>query len=253
MAIIVCPKCGKKVTDRMEKCPHCHAILIEQTEQPTISKETIKASAKDSIVGVAVATFLTIALVLIWSVFATVLAGNFLGRAGAMAVSAARNVFCSKNLIVLLFGAVLFCTLSVFFNKKSATQFVIGIIITVLFCMIGFSIQSSAVMKGGIPGDIFAFTKTLSLGFGFTFPMILSSLSISSYNRTLKKALIMQGILAVVFVILSVIFGILMIAVFMMGTQGLSIANLISAIVVFGVALFSNKGFQQLITAKKLA
>ena len=38
MAIIVCPNCGKKVTDRMEKCPHCHAILIEQTEQPIILK-----------------------------------------------------------------------------------------------------------------------------------------------------------------------------------------------------------------------
>lgn len=253
MAIIVCPNCGKKVTDRMENCPHCHAVLIERTEQPTITNETITASVKDSIVGVAIATVLTIALVLIWSVVATIMAGNFMGNSVAIAVSSARSVFFSKNLITLFFGAVLFCILSVFFNKKSAAQFVIGIIITVLFCIIGFSIQYSAVMKGGISADIFVFTKTLSLGFGFAFPMLLGSLSISSYNRPLKKALIMQGVLAAVFIILSVILDVLMLAVLCMGTQGLSFANLIAAITVFGAALFANKGFQHLITPKKLA
>lgn len=253
MAIIVCPNCGKKVTDRMENCPHCHAVLIEQTEQTTITKETIKASAKDSIVGVAIATILTIALVLIWSVVATIMAGKFMGNSGAIAVSSARSVFFSENLIILIVGAVLFCVLSVLFNKKSGTQFVIGIIITILFCMIGFGIQNKEIMNGNVPPECLMYAKSLSLGFGFAFPMILGSLSIASYNRTLKKALIMQGVLSVGFIVLSVILDVLVIAVFRMGTQGLSIANLIGAIAVFGFALFSNKDFQHLITPKKLA
>ena len=252
MAIIVCPNCGKKVTDRMEKCPHCHVVLIEQVEKPIITKETIKASAKDSIVGVASATVLTIALVLIWSVVATIMAGYFMGNNSSMAVSSARSVFFSENLIILIVGAVLFCILSVFFNKKSSTQFVIGVIITVLFCMIGFGIQNSEIMKSNIPEDIVMYAKSLSLGFGFAFPMVLGSLSIVSYNRTRKKALIMQGGVAVVFIILSVILDILMLVVLRMGTQGLSIANLITAIAVFGFALFANKGFRQLITPKNL-
>ena len=253
MAIIVCPNCGKKVTDRMAKCPHCHAVLIEQVEQPIITKETIKASAKDSIAGVAIATVITVALVLVWSVIATILAGNFMGNVGAMAVGGAKDVFLSENLIILIVGAVLFCVLSVLFNKKSGTQFVIGIIITLLFCMIGFGVQNKEIMNGNVPPESLKFAKTLSLGFGFAFPMVLGGLSITSYNRTLKKALLMQGILAAIFIVLSVVLDILLIAVFEMGTHGLSIANLISAIAVFGVALFSNKEFQQLITPKKLA
>ena len=131
MAIIVCPNCGKKVTDRMEICPHCHAVLIEQTEQPNITKEAIMASAKDSIVGVAIATVLTIVLVLIWSVIATIMAGYFMGNEAAIAVGSARGVFLSENLTILIVGAVLYCVLSALFNKKSGTQFVIGIIILV--------------------------------------------------------------------------------------------------------------------------
>ena len=253
MAIIVCPNCGKKVTDRMENCPHCHAVLIEQAEQPTITKEAIKASAKDSIVGVAIATVLTIALILIWSVIATIMAGKFMGIDAAIAVSSARGVFLSENLIILIVGAVLFCVLSILFNKKSGTQFVIGIIITLLFCMIGFGIQNKEIMNGNVPPQCVMYAKSLSLGFGFAFPMILGSLSIASYNRSMKKALIMQAVLSAIFIVLSVIVDLLMLVVLRMGTQGLSIANLICAIVVFGAALFSNKDFQQLITPKKLA
>ena len=253
MAIIVCPHCGKKVTDRMEKCPHCHAVLIEQVEQPMITKETIKASAKGSIAGVAIATVLTIALVLIWSVLATIMAGKFMGNHAAIAVAGAKRVFLSENLIILIIGAVLFCVLSVLFNKKSGTQFFIGIIITILFCMIGFGIQNKEIMNDNVPPECVMFAKSLSLGFGFAFPMILGSLSIASYNRALKKAWMMQGVLSAIFIVLSVVLDLLMLVVLRMGTQGLSIANLICAIVVFGAALFSNKDFQQLITPKKLA
>lgn len=253
MAIIVCPNCGKKVTDRMEICPHCHAVLIEQTEQPNITKEAIMASAKDSIVGVAIATVLTIVLVLIWSVIATIMAGYFMGNEAAIAVGSARGVFLSENLTILIVGAVLYCVLSALFNKKSGTQFVIGIIITILFCMIGFGIQNKEIMNSNVPPQCVMYAKSLSLGFGFAFPMILGSLSIASYNRTLKKALIMQGVISVGFIVLSLVLDVLVIAGFRMGTQGLSIANLITAIVVFGFALFANKEFQHLITPKKLA
>lgn len=249
MAIIVCPNCGKKVTDRMEKCPHCNAVLIEQAEQPVITKEAIKASAKDSLIGVAIATVLTIALVLIWSVVATICAGRF-GANMAEAVGSARAVFFSENFGLLIVGAVLFCVLSVLFNKKSATQFAIGIILTLLFCMIGFGIQNSQIMKNNVPPDIVMYAKSLSLGFGFAFPMVLGSLSIASYNRTLKEGLRMQAFLAVAFLVLAVVLTVLMLVVLEMGTLGLSIGNLISAIVVFGFAVFTNKGFRQLIAPK---
>jgi hypothetical protein len=119
--------------------------------------------------------------------------------------------------------------------------------------MIGFGVQNKEIMNGNVPPESLMYAKSLSLGFGFAFPMVLGGLSIASYNRTLKKALIMQGGLSVGFIVLSVVLDLLVIVVFRMGTQGLSIANLISAIAVFGFALFSNKEFQHLITPKKLA
>lgn len=253
MAIILCPNCGKKVTDRMEKCPHCHAVLIEQIEQPTITKAEIKASAKDSVLGVAIAAALTIAVVLIWSIIASICAGLFVGEEAAAAVGVARGVFFSKNLTLLIVGAVLFCVLSVFFKQKSAAQFVAGIILTVLFCMIGFAVQNTAIMNSNISELVVWSAKSLSLGFGFAFPMVLGGLSISSYDRTLKKGLILQGILAAVFIVLSVILGVLMLVVFGMGTGGFSLGNLIAAIIVFAISILTNKGFQQLITPKKLA
>lgn len=162
-------------------------------------------------------------------------------------------VFLAKNLLLLLLGAVLFCVLSAFFNKKSGVLFMSGIIITILFCMIGFGVQNSAVMKSNIPADVLPFARSLSLAFGFAFPMVLGGLAIASYERTLQRALLVQGVLAAVFLVLAVVLDLLMIVVFRMGTQGFSIANLICAVVIFALSLLTNKGFQKLITPKKLA
>ena len=119
--------------------------------------------------------------------------------------------------------------------------------------MIGFAVQNTAIMNSNISELVVWSAKSLSLGFGFAFPMVLGGLSISSYDRTLKKGLILQGILAAVFIVLSVILGVLMLVVFGMGTGGFSLGNLIAAIIVFAISILTNKGFQQLITPKKLA
>ena len=39
MAIVSCPYCGKRITDRMVKCPHCSADLVKQAEQSIVTKE----------------------------------------------------------------------------------------------------------------------------------------------------------------------------------------------------------------------
>lgn len=253
MAIIKCPTCGKQITDRMEKCPHCNTTLIEKKHEETITKESIKSSAKDSIIGVVFALVLTLAVEKIWSIIACIQAGKFIGMEVAEAVSYAESAFYSKNFVLLIVGAVLFCVLSILFKQKSATQFIGGIILTVLFCVIGFVMQSNAVMNSNVPGDVLPWAKSLSLGFGFAFPMVLGSLSISSYEKSLKKSLLMQGLLGVVFIISSVLIGTLLLVVFVMGTNGVALGNLAAAIIVLILAVLKSKGFQQVIALNKIS
>lgn len=251
MALISCPHCGKQITDRMEKCIHCGAVLIEKTVQPTVTKEEVKASAKGSFIGVAIALLLTILLVLSVSFVSTIYAGHFMGNTALAAVGCAKAIFLSKNLGLLLLGGVLFCCLPAFFNKQTSAQFAIGIVITLLYCMVGFAIQSIAIRKFNVPPDILPYIRSLSLGFGFAFPMVLGSLSIASFHRPVRKALLLQIILAVAFLILCVIFDVLMLVVFHMGCQGISFAHGLSAVAVFAASLLTSKGFQNLIAPKK--
>lgn len=253
MAIIKCPTCGKQITDRMEKCPHCNAVLIEKKHVEPITKEVIKSSAKDSIIGVVVALVLTLVVEKVWSMIACIQAGKFMGMVALEAVSYAESVFFSKNFALLIIGAVLFCVLSILFKQKSATQFIGGIILTILFCVIGFVMQSSAIMKSNVPEDVLPWAKSLSIGFGFAFPMVLGCLSISSYERTLKKSLLMQVLWGVVFIVSSVLIGTLFLVVLKFGTMGLALGNLASAIIILILAVLTNKGFQQVITPKKIS
>lgn len=174
MAIIKCPACGKQITDRMEKCPHCNTILIEKQNEEPITKESIKSSAKDSIIGVVSALVLTLVVEKVWSIITCIYAGKFMGSLALEAVSYAESVFDSKNLMLLIVDAV-------------------------LFCVIGFIVQNGAIMNSNVPPDVMMHVRYLSIGFGFAFPMVLGCLSISSYERKLKKGLLTQVILAVVF------------------------------------------------------
>ena len=168
-------------------------------------------------------------------------------------MSYAEGVFYSENWGLLIVGAALFFVWSILFKQKSVTQFVGGIIFTVLFCVIGFVMQNNAIMTSNIPPNVIAYARSLSLGFGFAFPMVLGCLSIVSFERTLKKSLLMQVILAVVFMVSSWILGVLFLVVLRFGTNGLTLGNLIATIIVLVLAVLTNKGFQQLITPKRIS
>ena len=259
MAIIACHNCGKKVTDRMEECPHCHAVLIEKAEKqkvnkPILSKEVMKASVKGNIIYAALATFLTTTVVQLGTVSATIIAGKFLGTDAATAVVYAKNAFFSNTFLLLLLAQILLGVWPVLFKQLPGNQFLVTLIASVLLAIIGWAVQHHAVLQyKGLRPELMAYLQSLSIGFGAAFPLLWGSLSVTSYKRTIIKALITQVIWTVVFVISSVILDVLMLIVFKMGTRGISIGNLISAIFVFALALLTNKEFQQLITPKKLA
>lgn len=56
MALISCPNCGKRITDRTEICPHCNAVLIKKDDTPIVSRDSIISNGKKRIPGVLIAT-----------------------------------------------------------------------------------------------------------------------------------------------------------------------------------------------------
>ena len=56
MAIISCPHCGKRISDRTEVCPNCNTVLIQKNDEIVVSKESILFDSKKSILGVVIAT-----------------------------------------------------------------------------------------------------------------------------------------------------------------------------------------------------
>lgn len=252
MAIISCPNCGKQITDRMEKCPHCDAILLKPKEASSITKDEIKQVIKDNIICVLLATVLTIVVFLIWCNLAVSLASP-MGDLAVVSVVYAKNVFFSSTFVLLIIEAVLLCISPILLKKKATLQIVISIASTVLFGIIGFVVQHHATLQHSkITAEVMAYSLSLSLGFGTVFPMLLGSLSLSRHESALKKSVAIQIGLSAIFFVLSAVLGYLMVNLFAMGTNSLSIGNLISVVAVLVLATLTNKSFQQLITPNKL-
>ena len=118
MAIIKCFNCGKQVTDRMEKCPQCNIVLLDNNLKKTAKIESTKVSLLSNIVGVVSALILTFCL----SVPLNILTNNQMAAFGDIALIAraiSANLFFKwSGCIVLIIGATLFCMVSVFFHKK---------------------------------------------------------------------------------------------------------------------------------------
>lgn len=255
MAIIACPSCGKNITDRMKKCPHCGTALLTEKEPLPLTKEEVKTAAKDNLIGVLMATVLTLVVYWLWSHFASISLGKFYGEIAMVAMACANTIFNVVIFALLVIEIVWLCLLPRLVNQTY--QFFVYIISSVSFGVIGYIVQNfaflhfSPLLVNGA-AEVIEYGRYYSLGLGFAFPVLFGSLYLASHKRTVKKALFLQVGLSVGFLVLSVVLGLLMTVVFYMGIHGISMANLISAIVVFVLAVLTNNEFQRLITPKNL-
>ena len=254
MAIIFCSQCGKKVTDRMTVCPHCQAVLIKKAESKPVTKEEIQVSLKGDLMGVGISLGITLLMAFIWSFFALIVMGRYLGNEAAVAVGYARQAFFSKGLLLLVIESLILCVLSVFCKKNAILHFAFTTVIALLCALILRAFLPAFLLKSGVvQPDKLAYTMMAAPGFAFAFPALLGALTLAAFDRPLKTGIILQAGLCAVFFVLSVVFCLLMIVLFGMGTHGLATGNLITAIIVLLLAALSGKGFRQLITPKQLA
>ena len=258
MAIIFCSQCGKKVTDRMTVCPHCQAVLIKKVQPEPVTKEAIKESLKvdlkGELGGIGIALGITLLTAFIWSFFAIIVMGRYIGNEAAVAVGYARQAFFSKGLLLLVIEALILCALSIFCKKNAILHFAFTTVIALLCALILRAFLPVLLLKNGVvEADKLAYTMMAAPGFAFAFPALLGALTLAGIGRPLKTGIILQAGLCATFLVLSVVLCLLTIVLFGMGTGGLAIGNLITAIIVLLLAALLSNGFRQLITPKQLA
>lgn len=250
MAIIACPYCGKRISDRMEKCPHCSATLIKLKSQETVVAEYTGNFIAKSVLNIVSAIIFVFFAFFAWKYVATIYSGRFIGINSLLAISYADTNFSQNALLLFPISAALFLGISVLLKQKLNFQFIVSIIVTIILSLIGFKLQENSVLSGTIPAELLTYTESLSLAFGFTFPMLLGSLYLLCHKRSLQKSLIMQLIGVAIFFFASSLLDIYLVAVLGMGTQGFSKGNLISAIIVLVFAILTSKEFQKLLTGR---
>lgn len=251
MAIIACPYCGKRISDRMEKCPHCSATLTKQEPPEMGVKQHTNNPFLNRVLNIILSIIFVICLISIWNFWSTIFIDRMFGGEGLAAFAYASNLFFMKiSPLLLVISVVLFFTLYTLLQQKPAAQFMISIITTLLLGALGSILQNNAVTSEAVPSSIVELTKSLSLAYGFTFPVILGSLITVSCERTLQKSLIMQLIGSVLFSLAAFLLDIFFVTELQMGMQSFSIGNLVAAIIVLVFAILISKEFQKLLTGK---
>ena len=255
MAIIFCSQCGKKVTDRMTVCPHCQAVLIKKTETPKpVTKEEIQASLKGDVVNTAISLGITLLVAFIWSIFAVVIMGRYLGDFALAAVGYARAFFFTRGLLLLIVEAGILCAAQIFLKKHAVVHMAVTLVVSLLFGLIARAFLPTMLIKSGIvQAEMLAYSMMASAGFSFAFPMLLGSLTILAFGRKMKTGLMLQAGLGGAFLVLSVILCLLMTVLFGMGVNSLAAGNILTAFATLVLAALSSQGFRQLIRPKELA
>ena len=250
MAILACPNCGKKITDRVKQCPHCGTTLRTDPKPVTDTKETLAAAVKDGLIGILGSVVLTLAVYWLWAKFAGFSLVRYYGDNALAAFMWSKILFDGVLNKILLIEAVILFVFYLIFGRKEGLRLIFGILFTVIFGVVGYVVQRHGIWQDGVVAESMAYAQALIPGFGLAFPVLAGSLFLIGNKRTWIKNVLLPLGLSILFLVLAVVFGYLMVSVLDMGMYGISIANLISAIVVFAVAILTDKGFRRWIHLK---
>ena len=252
MAIVACPSCGKRITDRMEVCPHC-GVALREPEAPKIpSREEAQSSVKGNIPHVLIGLALTIAvaLVVFW---AAIISGRVYGQLAIVAVAYSRIVFLTRILVLLIVEAVWLCAFPLVIKVKIRNQLIVYAASVILFSFLGCLVQHQGVIHiGDVSMEAMLYGRRFAPGFGAGFVMLLGALAIPGGNMLIRKPIVLQVILGLMYVVLFWILSAVFIT-FGMGLQCISYANIIPAVLILAFGILTSKGFQKLILPKATA
>ena len=252
MAIVACPNCGKRITDRMETCPHCGATLRGPEAPRILTRDEAKTAVKGNIKYVLIGLALTIAvaLVVFW---AAIVFGRVYGSFAILSLAYSRIVFLTHMLVLLILEAVWLCAFPLVIKVKIRNQLVVYAASVILFSFLGCLVQHQGVIHlSGVSLELMMYSRRFAPGFGTGFVMLLGALAVPGGNMLIRKPIVLQVILGLMYVVLFWILSAVFIT-FGMGLECISYANIVPAILILAFSILTSKGFQKLILPKTSA
>ena len=248
MAIISCPHCGKRISDRTEVCPNCNTVLIQKNDEIVVSKEIILSDSKKSILGVVIATVEAFVMTRLVAVVLGVICKYFIGETGKRAFSEGSRAFQFNMFAILLVGLITMCVLPMILEKITkvkAGTFVIAISV-VLAVVFGFSYASGSsviklLQKANVSPEVVAFTRTVPFFYAVSLPLYQGMFYLLNRNESSKKGYIAQAFFAAIALLITVILAVVAVMILAMGTQGAAFAGAIASLLMFIVASLRKK------------
>lgn len=243
MALISCPHCGKRITDRTEVCPNCKTVLIQKNDEIVLSKETVILDGKKSILGVAIAAVEAFVMARLAAVVLGVICKVFLGEFGKRAFSEGSRAFQSNMFIILIVGLLALSVLPIMLEKITkvkARTFVIALSI-VLAIIFGISYASPSevtklLQKANVAEDIMGYARIVPFYYAVTLPLYQGMFCLLNKNGNSKKGYIAQAVFAVIALVITAILAVVGVMILCMGTLGAVFAGAIASLLMFIVA-----------------
>lgn len=248
MAIISCPHCGKRISDRTEVCPNCNTVLIQKNDEIVVSKESILFDSKKSILGVVIATVEAFVMTRLVAVVLGVICKYFIGEHGKRAFSEGSRAFQFNMFAILLVGLITMCVLPMILEKITkvkARTFVIAISV-VLAVVFGFSYASGSsviklLQKANVSPEVMAFTRIVPFFYAVSLPLYQGMFYLLNRSENSKKGYIAQAFFAAIALMITVILAVVLVAFFCMDTRGAAFAGAIASLLMFIVATLRKK------------
>lgn len=259
MALISCPNCGKRITDRTEICPHCNAVLVKKDNTPIVSKDSIISNGKKSIPGILIATAEALVFTRLLAVMFGALCNIHLGEDGKLAFSEGSRAFQPNIIIILMVGLIALCVLPSILEKitKVRAKVFIIVISVVLALVFGISYLSGStaiklltsakdangyrIVKDAngyriVGEEIFRYARYVLFFYAAALPLYQGMFCLLNQSVTNKKGYVLQAIFALIALVLTLILSFVALSVLYMGTLGTALAGVLASLIMLILA-----------------
>lgn len=254
MALISCPHCGKRITDRTEVCPHCQTVLIQKNDTVIVSKTSVLSDGKKNILAAAIATVEAFVFTRLIGIGLGIVCNFFMGENGKRAFAEGSKAFQSNMFVILFVGLIALCVLPTMLEritKVKARTFVIAVsVILALIFGVSYCSRTSAyrlfreytdAIGNNMGEDIFFEARFVPFYYAVTIPLYQGMFFLLNYGKNGKKGYIGQAVFAAIALVITVILAVVLVAFFCMGTQGAAFAGALASLLMFIVASLRKK------------
>ena len=245
MALISCPNCGKRITDRTEICPHCNAVLIKKDDTPIVSKDSIISSGKKSIPGILIATAEALVFTRLLAVMFGALCNIYLGEDGKRAFSEGSRAFQPNIIIILMVGLIALCVLPSILEKITKVRakvfiIVISIVLALAFGIpylsrsTAFELLASARDANGysiVGVTVIDSACCVPFFYAAALPLYQGMFCLLNQSVTNKKGYILQAIFALIALVLTLILSFIALSMLGMWTWGTALAGALASLI----------------------